>query len=178
MLLDVSKMRSNIDHIERRYAPDAFEPSADYVMAAPVDVAFDVLKDKDRYRLVGRAKTTLRLTCSRCVEEYDWPVDLEFDLSYLPQSENTGEGEVPLEEEDLSTAFYRDDLIDVGQMLREQVYLALPMKPLCRDECRGLCPVCGTNLNRDTCSCEPAWEDPRLAPLKGLLENNGPDRTD
>jgi uncharacterized protein len=53
-------------------------------------------------------------------------------------------------------------------MLREQFYLALPMKPLCRDECRGLCPSCGTNRNTGACTCAPVWEDPRLAPLKEL----------
>jgi uncharacterized protein len=56
----------------------------------------------------------------------------------------------------------------LNELLREQFYLALPMKPLCRDACAGLCSQCGTNLNTGTCQCTPQWEDPRLAPLKGL----------
>ena len=62
----------------------------------------------------------------------------------------------------------RDDQIDLNELLREQFYLALPMKPLCRDDCAGLCSQCGTNLNTGTCQCTSQWDDPRLAPLKEL----------
>ena len=62
----------------------------------------------------------------------------------------------------------RDDQIDLDEVLREQFYLALPMKPLCREDCAGLCPQCGTNRNTGTCSCETEPEDPRLAPLRRL----------
>ena len=74
-----------------------------------------------------------------------------------------------IEDDDLTTAYYSDGLLDIGELLREQFQLALPMKPLCSDACRGLCAQCGANLNRTECECAPAWEDPRLAPLKSLL---------
>ncbi len=80
-----------------------------------------------------------------------------------------GEGEREVGEEDLTTAFYRDGMLDLVDLLREQFMLALPMKPLCTEACRGLCPQCGTNLNKTQCGCAPTWEDPRLAPLKSLL---------
>ena len=73
-----------------------------------------------------------------------------------------------IQDDDLSTAFYEHDTIDLGQLMSEQFYLALPMKPLCKDACRGLCAQCGTNLNRETCGCSPAWDDPRFAALKAL----------
>ena len=57
--------------------------------------------------------------------------------------------------------------------MREQFYLALPMKPLCRDACKGLCPHCGTNLNASSCDCAPAWQDPRLAALRELGKVRG-----
>jgi uncharacterized protein len=78
------------------------------------------------------------------------------------------EDEREVAEEDLDTSYYRDDQIDLNELLREQFYLALPMKPLCRDDCAGLCSQCGTNLNIGTCQCSSQWEDPRLAPLKEL----------
>ena len=71
--------------------------------------------------------------------------------------------------DDLTTAFYRDGVLDISELLREQFQLVLPMKPLCSDACRGLCALCGTNLNRSECDCKPEWEDPRLAALKSLL---------
>jgi uncharacterized protein len=68
----------------------------------------------------------------------------------------------------LTTAFYENDEIDLGHLMREQFTLSLPMKPLCRDDCRGLCPVCGVNWNKGSCDCKRDWEDPRLEALRNL----------
>ena len=87
--------------------------------------------------------------------------------------EETDDGE--LHADDTAATFYRDDEIDLGELMREQFYLALPMKPLCRPDCKGLCPQCGTSLNTDTCQCEPRWEDPRLAGLKALMSDRKTD---
>jgi uncharacterized protein len=95
-------------------------------------------------------------------------VDADFDQRYLPASEASTEAEREVEDDDLETSYYRDDEIDLNELLREQFYLALPMKPLCREECRGLCPQCGTNLNTGSCDCAPEWVDPRLAALKNV----------
>ena len=65
---------------------------------------------------------------------------------------------------------YKDDVIDLGEVMREQFFLALPMKPLCRPDCKGLCPICGANRNRQQCECREEWVDPRLAGLKNLLK--------
>jgi uncharacterized protein len=171
MLLDLSRMREPRDQVARTYAPEAFADLAnEFRVAAPVSLAFDVLKDRDEYRLVGGVRTRLDLTCSRCLESFPWPIDVSFDLRYLPASANAGEGEREVEEDDLTTAFYRDDTIDLRQLLAEQFYLALPMKPLCDEQCRGLCPVCGTNRNQAACDCRQEWEDPRLAGLKAFLK--------
>ena len=106
--------------------------------------------------------------CSRCLEPFTLPVDASFDLRYHPHALNTGEGEREVEEDDLTTAFYENETIDLGLLMAEQFYLALPMKPLCSVECKGLCPECGANLNRATCTCTRGWEDPRFAVLKRL----------
>jgi uncharacterized protein len=135
---------------------------------APVDLAFEIHKDKDKFRLVGTVATELELPCSRCLEPFRLPVAAPFDLRYLPASEVSSEGEREVDDEDLETSYYENDAIDLNELLREQFYLALPMKPLCQEECQGLCAQCGTNLNTGKCDCAPVWEDPRLAALKGL----------
>ena len=169
MLLDLSRMRGTRDRFERSYLPSAFVTSEqDFTVAQPVTLAFDVFKNNREIRLVGRVSTALQLLCSRCLEPFTFAVDLPFDLLYLPHSENRGEGEVEIEDDDLGTAFYRDDVIDLGQLMKEQFYLTLPMKPLCREACRGLCPHCGTNLNESSCNCEATWVDPRLEVLRSL----------
>lgn len=171
MLLDLNKLHGTREHVERTLRPSAFEPpDPDYNIVAPVELSMDVARaDADAFTVTGRATTRLELNCSRCVEPFDIPIDASFELRYVPQSENTGDGEHEIAEDDLVTAYYRDGMLDIIELLREQFQLALPMKPLCSDACRGLCPQCGVNLNRTECGCAPVWDDPRLAPLKSLL---------
>ena len=169
MLLHLNKIRTARERYEKVYRPEAFAGDPDtFQVVQPVSLAFDIFKDKALFRVVGTVTTTLELPCGRCLEPCTLPVDASFDLRYQPHATNTGEGEREVEEDDLTTAFYKDDTIDLGQLMREQFYLALPMKPLCGEQCLGLCALCGTNLNRETCSCTREWEDPRLAVLKTL----------
>ena len=169
MKLDLGKIRQPQTRYDRTFAPSDVDMADDeYQVVAPVALGFDIYKDKEAFRLVGTVRTELELPCSRCLEPFRFPVDVEFDLRYLPQPDVSPEEEREVAEEDLETSFYRDEQIDLNELLREQFYLALPMKPLCRDECRGLCAQCGTNLNAGTCDCSPGWEDPRLAALKQL----------
>jgi len=116
----------------------------------------------------GVVGATVPQTCSRCLEPFRLPVAERFDLRYLPVSEASSDAEREVDDEDLETSYYENDAIDLNELLREQFYLVLPMKPLCKEDCRGLCAQCGTNLNTGTCDCAPVWEDPRLAPLRGL----------
>ncbi len=175
MILDLTQIRQPETKIARRYDASAFaERFTQFRVVAPVALQCTVHKDKDRFRLDGTVQTVLELSCSRCVEPFRLPVESAFDVRYLPQTENTG-AEREIEEDDLSDAFYRDDAIDLGQLMDEQFYLALPMKPLCRADCRGLCPHCGANLNLETCGCQVRWEDPRLAELKALTKRDGHD---
>ena len=171
LLFDLREMRESEDRIERTIGVGEIpaEPGDDYAVASLVGLRLRVLRDADTYRLVGRLGATLRLACCRCLEPFDVPVDLPIDLRYLPQRKNVGEGELEIAEEDLSTAFYRDEQIDLGLMLREQFQLSLPMKPLCQEDCRGLCPECGANRNSEQCSCDTSWRDPRFAALETLL---------
>jgi uncharacterized protein len=171
MLLDLNRLHGPREHVERIFQPTAFDPQdEDYRVVAPVDLSMDVHKlGGDAFRVTGRAVTRLEMDCSRCVEPFQIPVEAAFDLRYVPHDQNSGEGEREIADEDLSTAYYRDGLLDVIDLLREQFQLALPMKPLCAEDCRGLCPACGANLNGTDCSCAPKWEDPRLATLKGLV---------
>lgn len=169
MLLDLTKIRTPREHYSKVYPPEAFQAEADaFRVTAPVSLDFDIVKDKQQYQLIGRVTTSLELPCGRCLEPFTWPVAGEFNLRYQPRSQNTGSDEREIQEDDLATAFYENEEIDLGQLMREQVYLSLPMKPLCSDACHGLCPVCGTNLNRGSCDCKPEWEDPRMAVLKTL----------
>ena len=176
MQLDLTRYRQPEAHFSRTFQPaDLEEEGAQqegdaYRIVAPVRLDFDIQKDKEKFRLIGNVQTELELGCSRCLEPFRLPVDASFDLRFLPATELTEGEDQEVQDEDLDTSYYRDDSIDLNELLREQFYLVLPMKPLCRDDCQGLCPQCGTNWNTGTCTCTAEWEDPRLAALKGLVK--------
>jgi len=173
MQLDLTRYRQPLTHVSKTFQPaEAGSEGEAYRVVQPVALDFDLHKDKERFRVEGTVRTELELPCSRCLEPFTLPVDQAFDLRYQPHAQNTGEGEREIEEDDLTTAFYENDEIDLGQLMREQFYLALPMKPLCADDCKGLCPLCGKNLNRETCACNRTWDDPRMAALRELRHRN------
>ncbi|HEX5473110.1 MAG TPA: DUF177 domain-containing protein [Vicinamibacterales bacterium] len=175
MQLDLSQLgrRGRADeHVERTFEPSGLAVDDDYRVTAPVDLVLDLHRERDAIRVRGRVQTRLGLECGRCLEPYEVEVDSPFDLRYLPQPAHAADGEHEVADDDLMTAYYRDETLDIAELLHEQFELALPMKPLCRPDCQGLCPQCGTNLNRETCSCVPRWHDPRLAALEGLLHRD------
>jgi uncharacterized protein len=152
-------------------ATEIDQGNEDFRVTSDVQVAGKLFKKGERYRLAGQVRARLEVPCSRCLERFSLPVEPDVDLTYQPRPEQTTDADVELEEEDLTTAFYRDHVIDLAEMIREQFYLALPMRPLCREDCRGLCPHCGTNLNAAACGCDVRWEDPRLAGLRSILDH-------
>lgn len=168
MLLDLSKIRMPHEHYEQVFDAAAFARDEDYTVAAPVRLSFDIHKDKDTFRLTGRVQTKLELTCSRCLEPFAWAVDEPFELTYEPRGAAQVAEERAISHADFSAALYENDEIDLEQLMRERFEMSMPMKPLCVEGCKGLCPVCGTNLNRGACDCKRDWEDPRLAALKSL----------
>ena len=172
LLLDVSQMREAHARVERTVSADALAHDAGlFGVVGPVRLAIAIQKDRQQFRLVGNVQATLELECSRCLAGFQMPVDAAFDVLYLPHSEAKGDGEVEIEDDDLSTAYFRDQVIDLGQLAMEQFFMVVPMKPLCSETCRGLCSMCGTNLNVGSCSCAARWEDPRLAVLREIKKD-------
>jgi len=171
MQLSLRKLQGAHEHFEYRYEPSLFAPAeADlFRVVSPVMLSFDVdRQEPGRYRVAGHLTGEIELACSRCLEPFTLPVASDFDLRYVPRTENIGEGEREVEEDDLATAFYDDEQIDLTHLVMEQFQLVLPMKALCRADCKGLCPNCGTNLNTGSCDCHVQWEDPRFAALRAM----------
>jgi uncharacterized protein len=121
----------------------------------------------DEVRVSGAFDATARLTCSRCLEPLTTRISPQVDVQLVP-SPRVRRAEVELGPDDLETDFYAGDSLDLSALLRSETDLALPMKPLCRADCQGLCPGCGANRNLGPCRCQPRGTDPRLAPLEAL----------
>lgn len=135
--------------------------------------------EEDSVHVRGHVSARLGVECGRCLDRYGLSLDQELDLFFLPHQAGTeeAEDEVELSDRDMVVAFYEGERLDLGQVLREQFLLSVPMKKLCRADCRGLCPSCGANRNAGACGCPPAegeTADSRLAVL-GQLFKKGSD---
>jgi uncharacterized protein len=134
------------------------------------------LVDGTTVHVRGRLSGSVEPECGRCLERYALPIDQELDLFYLPrpaEQPDAEEEEVELSDREVVVGYYEREQLDLGEAMREQIYLGLPLKRLCREDCRGLCPTCGKNLNAGACGCpapEPP-EDPRLSPLRRLIDD-------
>ncbi|MBI2986099.1 MAG: DUF177 domain-containing protein [Deltaproteobacteria bacterium] len=114
----------------------------------------------------GRLGGTIEGCCSRCLKGCSFPLEKEFDFVLTPDPFAGKNGE--LNRDEMGLSFYAADEINLSPFIREQVLLALPMRPLCEDGCRGLCMVCGVNLNEESCLCAASESDPRLAFFRTL----------
>lgn len=118
-------------------------------------------------RVVGRLDVTLTAVCVRCLESTVLPVKKSFDLVYVPTGEGGG-GEIEVDEAAIEVGFYEGNGIELNDVLREVVLLALPMQLTCGEDCKGICPICGQNRNQSNCDCEHRVEDERWNGLKNL----------
>lgn len=125
--------------------------------------------------LTGDLKAALVVPCDRCLQEVPFKIEQPLDLVFVPlRAENAAKSEQELHERDLEFSYYDNDEIDLDQLIREQLELALPTRVLCQETCQGLCPQCGADLNHEPCQCaapvDPRWQ--ALAELKDRFESN------
>lgn len=130
-----------------------------------------IRKLKEEIIVEARLKAEIEMPCSRCLKEHRQQVDEAFEVIYLPEpEEQENVDELELVETDLNVEYYAGETIDLAELAREQLLVLLPLKPLCQEDCAGLCPSCGQDLNEGTCMCPKDVIDPRLAVLGKLLE--------
>src|SRR5688572_3348278 len=126
MHLSLRSVGGGGEHFEQEHQPALFPFNEEdaFRVVAPVKLSFDVeAQEPGRYRVAGRLAGAIELTCGRCVEPFTLPVATDFDLRYVPRVENAGEGEKEVEEDELATAFYSDDQIDLSELIMEQFHL-------------------------------------------------------
>lgn len=132
-------------------------------------LSLTVEKDGETVFVRGTMAARVPLVCGRCLEPFLLGVASVVDARFVPSPQGRAE-ERELGADDLETDVYEHDLLDIGALVVTETALGVPMKPLCREECRGLCPICGGNRNLAPCGCQAAPADPRWAPLRGLAD--------
>ena len=172
MFLDVKDLAVRKLRIRKSYAPGAVDyRTGDFRQAEPLEVRATAELVEGQIRVTGELHTRLEMVCARCLEPVHEDISREFDLFYKPVLTMTKEEEERLKLDDTEIAFFEGEGMFLADVLAEQVLLALPMKAICRSDCRGLCPQCGVNLNNEECRCESHTADPRIAPLARLKQD-------
>ena len=169
-----------------------------YELSIPVseldqlDDAFDVvapfrgnarfLWTNERILAIVTGDTAVQQQCSRCLEPFALPVHIDIEDVFVPTVDMATGQPIHAEDEDEALLIDEHHILDLSELLRQSILLALPMTPLCKPDCKGFCPTCGANLNYETCTCEEENIDPRWAALSLFLETdsdsdrNGQDR--
>ena len=172
MFLNVKDLAAHKIRIRKSYAPGSVEyHTTDFRQVEPLEVRGSAELIEGQIRVTGELHTRLEMVCARCLEPVHEDITREFDLFYRPLLSMTKEEEERLKLDDTEIAFFDGEGMFLADVLAEQVLLALPMKAICRSDCRGLCPQCGVNLNNEECRCESHMGDMRIAPLSRLKQD-------
>ena len=124
--------------------------------AQPIEIDCQLLRIERDVVVHGSMETSLRLVCSRCAEEFVLPLRVPLEAVYLPAHMASTAPEKKLEDGEADVYFYSEHLVDLAEMVRDKLLLAIPLQAYCRTGCRGLCPFCGVNWNISTCQCAQA----------------------
>jgi uncharacterized protein len=172
MFLDVKDLAVRKLRIRKSYAPGSVDyHTADIRQTEPLEVTATAELLDGQIRVTGDLETKIEMVCARCLEPVIEDVSRSFDLFYRPLEKNLKPREDRLKDDDTEIGFFEGEGLFLADVLKEQVLLALPLKVICRSDCRGLCPSCGANLNHEECRCETHATDPRLVPLARLKQD-------
>jgi uncharacterized protein len=163
----------NLEHgsgaFAREYAPGdlSFDPQ-DLQVVSPVVVSGRVRRKNQQVELQGRLVTKVTVPCGRCLKAVEFPIELEFAERFTPAVAWKHEEQHELQPEDLNLAVFEGEGIELDDLVKEEILLAMPGHLLCREECMGLCPNCGADLNQNSCDCATEQIDSRWQKLKDL----------
>ncbi len=177
MFFEIKDLELHPVEFAEKFEPGVIDLGADYRQVTPIESSgrADLVEEHhgkhkiiQDIRIQGRLVTRLELSCARCLEPVMQDVKREFDLLYRPQGADAGRDEMSVTDAEAEISYYEGEGILLDDVVREQVLLAAPLKVTCREDCKGLCPLCGTNLNQGQCSCAVGQEEPRWAALKEI----------
>ncbi len=172
MFLDIKELAVRKLRICKSYAPGSIDfHCGEFRQSEPLEVRATAELVDGQIRISGQLHTRLELTCSRCLEGVVEEISRDFDLYYRPAAPSKNGEQAQLRQDDVEIAFFQGEGIFLADVLAEQVNLSIPMKAICRSDCRGLCPSCGANLNHEECRCEIPSGDPRMAQLARIKQD-------
>ena len=167
--IELDKLEGRSHRFSHQYEPEELVLDDEQLrLTEPPHIAGKIDRSGHEVRLSGTIRTRAEVDCDRCLKAVGIPVETTFDVTYVPARDYAEGDTAELQAEDLNLSVFENETIDVDDLVREQVLLALPTRALCTDECKGLCPVCGADRNSNPCECETGEVDPRWSALKGI----------
>lgn len=131
-----------------------FPSTSEYRLSSPLHYEFRLKRSKNKIKVRGLIDCIVILTCSRCLEEFGYLVSTTSDFDLLSQDSAPDIQELELKRDEMDIYYYEGSEVELEPLIHEEIMLNLPIKPLCSESCRGLCPICGTNQNYGQCSCK------------------------
>jgi uncharacterized protein len=169
MRIELENLEGSKGDFARVYNPDELNPVDERVkLIAPATVNGKIRLAGNEVFVNGHVDTRTQVECDRCLKPVEIPVDADFELEYITGSEYETSSAAELTEAEMSVSVFDGEVIDVDEIVKEQVLLAVPTRMLCREDCKGICPECGEDRNTGECSCVTSDIDPRWAALKNL----------
>lgn len=153
MILNVNKIgEKGISVSDNVVLDDTILVEKDSFFMKNVDYKINLIRDGEKIFVKGNIKTSVSLICSRCADDFEYKINSDFDLILFPINRYDLISR-ELNDEDLEYIFFEGQEIDVEKIIAEQVNFSIPLNPLCKADCQGICPICGANLNREECKC-------------------------
>jgi uncharacterized protein len=172
MFLSIKEMELRKIRFDETFAPGLIDFSEESIhQETPLHITgvAELLAHSDgEVRIKGDYSVEMAAVCDRCLGPARFPIAAAFDLFYRPMSFIARDEEVEIDEGEAELGFYEKDGIELEDVIREQVLLALPMQRVCSESCKGICPMCGKNRNEHSCACAPGGADPRWSALSDL----------
>jgi uncharacterized protein len=148
---------------------DLKELNADLKIVKPFSGYLKLQKMGIEVEIKGHLKGSLEMTCDRCLEPFEFSIDKDFEVLLIPKKTLDFEEERELTSDELEVSFYENSFISYSEILHEEIILSLPFRKLCQPDCKGICQICGTNLNQRVCKCSKIKKDSPFAILKELV---------
>jgi DUF177 domain-containing protein len=169
MRIELENLEGGKGDFAHVYNPDDLNPVDERVkLAATATVNGKIRLAGNEVFVNGHVDTRAQVECDRCLKPIELPVNADFELEYITGSEYESSGVAELTEAEMSVSVFDGDAIDVDEIVKEQILLAVPTRMLCREDCKGICPQCGVDRNTGECKCVTEEIDPRWAALKNL----------
>ena len=170
MRIELAALENGKGDFNHTYAPAELVLDDDRVkLLGPVTVSGQVQQSGQRAQVNGRVLGQVQLECDRCLKPIEFPIDSAFQLEYVTPEDYAAQQAVELTEEDLDLSTFDGEAIDLDELVKEELLLAVPDHVLCNQNCKGLCPTCGADRNSADCGCDSREVDPRWAGLKELV---------